>query len=83
MKVCPGCKRPLEAAEFYRDARNRDGLYTYCRACHSQKVMARKRLLRYCEGDLEIVEMFKWVIKKRGKIRGGHSRTRQGAKVHN
>ena len=39
-KVCSRCKRELPISEFYKAKNMKDGLYTYCRKCASNKVCA-------------------------------------------
>lgn len=35
MKVCSRCKEQKENSEFNKSAKNKDGLHSYCRSCHS------------------------------------------------
>lgn len=44
-KLCRKCRHEMDAEQFYRDKRNRDGLSTYCRECKSEAT-ARRRLPR-------------------------------------
>lgn len=36
-KRCPKCRLEKDVSEFGKDARSKDGLYTYCKACHNAK----------------------------------------------
>lgn len=45
VKTCSTCKRSLPLSAFYRDGRNRDGLYSECKTCirERRKADAAKR----------------------------------------
>ena len=43
MKTCNKCNTAKELNEFYKDKRNRDGLYTYCKPCHMGLAQARHK----------------------------------------
>jgi ribosomal protein L44E len=38
MKFCNKCKTGKEAKDFVRSKANGDGLYSYCKVCHTNKV---------------------------------------------
>lgn len=38
MKVCSKCKKEKPPDDFYKDKRNKDGLYSICKECHKSKV---------------------------------------------
>jgi hypothetical protein len=38
MKTCSTCKISKEESMFYRDARKKDGLYSFCKDCHNVRV---------------------------------------------
>lgn len=42
-KQCRCCKRELPRSDFFARASNKDGLYSYCRACNIIKVQAYQR----------------------------------------
>jgi hypothetical protein len=39
-KRCPRCQVTKPCSEFHKDARNKDGLYAYCKECNKAKVRA-------------------------------------------
>lgn len=53
LKFCPGCSTTYPVSEFWKNARNRDGLQSKCKPCHGSMSNAplqgpnRERYLRY------------------------------------
>ena len=37
-KVCSRCKRELPKTEFHKASRSKDGLYTYCKECNTERL---------------------------------------------
>jgi hypothetical protein len=51
MKVCRHCERELPASEFPANRRTRDGLSSWCKACHYAATRAwRERIALAREG---------------------------------
>jgi hypothetical protein len=42
-KYCPKCKQHKKPAEFNKDAGRKDGLYLWCKVCHSSYTSARQK----------------------------------------
>lgn len=42
MKACTTCGETLPAAEFYKDKRRKDGLYSACKLCHQSRTSSWK-----------------------------------------
>lgn len=52
-KVCRVCGEDKPSADFYRNAKNGDGLHSYCRPCHRVRKMAADERRRLTTSRLE------------------------------
>lgn len=45
-KKCPGCKQVKPSSDFYKAAKNKDGLQSYCKICKKEKFKINKEYIK-------------------------------------
>jgi hypothetical protein len=77
MKICKDCQQHLPAEAFAKNAKNGDGLYTYCRLCAA----ARKAAYRAERAEEEKARNLDWYRRNKDKSnatsRAYHQRNRE------
>lgn len=77
MKTCKDCQQSLPPAAFAKNAKNSDGLYTYCRACAA----LRKAAYRAARVDEERARNLDWYRRNKeasnATSRAYHERNRE------
>ena len=58
-KVCAMCKEVKPSSEFHKNARNSDGLHSYCKVCNKAKALAhiKAKQGRKTKKKMELVKL--------------------------